>query len=325
MEELRAIFIRESSRQQGEDNLSSTSLLDIIEVGVPVTRARSKKSSTFTNVPHLSQSSEIFFGDQILSGIEQIINDSTAAQTNISIENGSVESANVKEWSAHCLKAKHNYLNDLRLLQQNYSMAIEDISSRFIPKNQNGDIEATIKGHVNNEFQKLEAVQSRITDAIKRISPTSMKEIMLEKPISFVLGKRGAETQDQPNQTWDTQHETSTGGLPDTSMRQYYDGVLNRIEKKYNDIYTLVTQSFVKGQDSMVMASPELPNFELEKRSSYMTSSNPSPLHERSRVIQSDDESFAEKRHDLSVPGIRLNDINGRPMSRFSEDRPSNN
>ena len=265
MEELRAIFIRESSRQQGEDNLSSTSLLDIIEVGVPITRARSsKKSSTFTNgaLP-LSQSSEIFFGDQILSGIEQIINDSTAAATNISIENGSIENANVKEWSAHCLKAKHNYLNDLRLLQQNYSMAIEDISQRFIPKSQSGDIEATIKGHVNNEFQKLEAVQSRITDAIKRISPTSMKEIMLEKPISFVLGKRLGEDKDQPNQTWDTQNETSTGGLPDTSMRQYYDGVLNRIEKKYNDIYALVTQSFIKGQDSLVMASPELSNFEV--------------------------------------------------------------
>jgi len=309
MEELRAIFIRESSRQQGEDNLSSGSLLDIIE-GVPMTKSRSnKKSSIFINGSPFNQSSEMFFGDQILSGIEQIINDSTAVTTNLSLD----ESPNVKEWSAHCLKAKHNYLNDLRLLQQNYSTAIEDISQKFIPKSQNAEIETTIKNHVNFEFQKLEAVQSRITDAIKRISPTSMKEITLEKPISFVLGKR-QDDKDQPNQTWDTQNESS---FPDPNVRQYYDNVLNRIEKKYNDIYTLVTQSFVKGQDSLVMGSPDQTNGDSEKRLSYYASSNPSPVHERSRYEQSNDDSMISRNNE--IPAIKLNDLHSRPLSRFSE------
>jgi len=139
-----------------------------------------------------------------------------------------------------------------------------------------------------------------------------MKEIMLEKPISFVLGRR-PEDKDQPNQTWDTQNESTTAGnFPD---RQYYDNVLNRIEKKYNDIYTLVTQNFSKGQDSMVMASPIEHNLD-EKRFSYASSNaSPSPLIDRSRYEQSDD-SMMYKSHELSLPALR--DPN-RPLSRFSE------
>ena len=252
------------NRQQAEDNLSSTSLLDIIGDGLPPIRNKPNKRNVLAghNLQQVIQSNELFFGDQILSLVEQMITEQSGVMTNASIEQGTIGDVNAKEWTTHCLKAKQSYLKDLKKLQNNYANTLEDITQKFVGKSQTMDVDSQIKSYVGSEFQKIDAVLARISEAIKKMSPSPSKNILPEKTMIPNFDRRVDDSilREQPIQNFDAStiqkfsQQTEMGQTIETDVnyKQYYDDVLVKMEKKYDEIYSLVHQSLLggKGRDT---------------------------------------------------------------------------
>ena len=253
MEELRTMFTKETARQQFDDNLSNSSLLDIMNDDPPMNRHKSRGKSVLNPLNGLYQSTEIFFGDPILGMIEQFIADSSDSATSVSIDNPSIDNYNMKDWSAACLKSKHNYLRELKNLQRNFVSSLEEASQKYISKDQTVELGSQIKAYVGSEFQKIDTIQSKISEHIKKINPTSLKDLLLTDKLELPEQEKKSSDEWLPKENYNdltniTQSDAKEPGYPN-NLQNHYNEVLERLEKKYDEIYNLVTQSFSKGQN----------------------------------------------------------------------------
>jgi len=281
MEELRTMFTKETARQQFDDNLSNSSLLDIMNDDPPMNRHKSRGKSVLNPLNGLYQSTEIFFGDPILGMIEQFIADSSDSATSVSIDNPSIDNYNMKDWSAACLKSKHNYLRELKNLQRNFVSSLEEASQKYISKDQTVELGSQIKAYVGSEFQKIDTIQSKISEHIKKINPTSLKDLLLTDKLELPEQEKKSSDEWLPKENYNdltniTQSDAKEPGYPN-NLQNHYNEVLERLEKKYDEIYNLVTQSFSKGQnESLDMGY----NPQLVKKYSFDSSYCTSPSYE---------------------------------------------
>lgn len=217
-------------------------MLDIIGDGSVAGRSMSKsrrKSHHGTIKQDLNQSTEIYFGDQIISVMEQALNsENSTVNTNISID--CPDTTNIKEFTVACLKAKQLYLRDLKSIQSTFADSLGGISQKFLGKNYTPEVDLFIKNNVSTEFLKLDALQIRIAAAIRKISP----ETITEDPLEPEKKAYDSFLKDQPIQNWDINSSPPNQGADsDSQMKQYYDDMLLRMEKKYDEIYSLVTSN----------------------------------------------------------------------------------
>jgi len=214
------------------------------------TRSRKKSQGIISS---LYQGNELFFGDPILGMIEQVIAESSGSATSVSIDNPSIDNYTTKEWSTLCLKAKHTYLRELKNLQKSFVSSLEEASLKYINREQNIELGQQIKGYVNTEFQKIDNIQQKISEHIRKVSPHSLKDLLTEKLETQDSEKKSDEwlPKDQYGEIshLTTQNDTKDLSVNTNLQQSHYNEVLERLEKKYDEIYNLVTQSFIKGKD----------------------------------------------------------------------------
>lgn len=158
-EELKAIFIKESFKQQTEENMSSSGL-DLSDTGA------NSKSKLKKGV-----SSEFFFGDPMINYIEQAFNESQILSP--SSDATPNEMNNFKEWSIQSLKSKYGYLKELKLVQQKYAESLLGETFRYLNKNKHHTVQQFAKVYLQNELGKNDIISARIWEALKRYDSDS--------------------------------------------------------------------------------------------------------------------------------------------------------
>jgi hypothetical protein len=208
-EELKAILIKESFKQLDEN--SSSSQLDLSD------------NMSAKNKLRKGVSSEFFFGDPLINYIEQTFNETSILSPDSKAS--SKEITNFREWSLQSLKAKHTYLTSLKTTQQKYAESLLTDTFKYLPREKHYQVQQYAKVYLQNELGKNDLISGRLWEAFKKFD---------ESPMSSPIMK---------------DDKTGNEELEITDKKTYYEQILQKIEKKYDEVSKLAMQNLSKNRE----------------------------------------------------------------------------
>lgn len=138
----------------------------------------------------------------------------------------------LKDWSIQSLKAKYIYLRELKKIQQNYIEQLLTGSLKYIDTDQIGNVKGFANSYLANESARNDSVSNKIIEALRRYDNET------------------EETSPDLNEKISILYEGQNNLNPDQT-KKYYEEVISRIEKKYDEVCRIATQGYKSRENSI--------------------------------------------------------------------------